>query len=73
MFKKMHFWNHLDVSFRVACLTSSDICNPFQRTVVGMAGGLWQGPPGDRVKLLSGSGSCPVAEARKALGLNSAG
>ena len=34
--KKLHFWNHRDVSFQVAYLTCNDAFDPFQRTVWGL-------------------------------------
>ena len=31
--KKLHFWNHQGVSFRVVCFASFEPSDPFQRTV----------------------------------------
>ena len=34
--KKIHFWNHQGVSFRVVCFASFEPSDPFQRTVVAL-------------------------------------
>ena len=36
--KKLHFWNHQGVSFRVVCFASFEPSDPFQRTVHGHSG-----------------------------------
>ena len=33
--KKLHFWNHKGVSFRVVCFVCFQPSDPFQRTVLG--------------------------------------